>query len=285
MDLCSVNDIRALLSRHGFRFSKALGQNFLTEPWVPERIAGESGADSSCGVLEIGPGVGCLTKELSLVAGKVVAVELDKRLPALLSESLAGCDNVEIISGDILALDLPTLVREKFAGLTPMVCANLPYNITSPVLSALIDSRAFETITVMVQREVARRIASTAESGDYGAFSVYVNYHAEPEILFDVSPDCFMPQPKVWSSVIRLKMRKAPPAEISDETFFFRVVRAAFAQRRKTLVNALAASFTTLPKSDIQDAVAECGFSPMVRGEALDIAGFASLSRAIKQRI
>ena len=285
MDLCSVNDIKGLLSRHGFRFSKALGQNFLTAAWVPERIAGECGADRACGVLEIGPGVGCLTRELSLVAGKVVAVELDKRLPDLLAESLAGCTNVEIISGDILVLDLPALVREKFSGLTPMVCANLPYNITSPVLSALIDSRSFETITVMVQREVARRIASTAQHGDYGSFSVYVNYHAEPEILFDVSPDCFMPQPKVWSSVIRLKMRKTPPAEVTDEAFFFRVVRAAFAQRRKTLVNALTASFGTLSKSDITDIVVSCGFSPMVRGEELDIPGFASLATVIKQRM
>ena len=282
MDLCNINVIKALLERHGFRFSKALGQNFLIAPWVPVRIAEESLADKNSAVLEIGPGVGCLTKELSAVSGRVIAVELDKRLPDVLAESLCDCQNVEIISGDILKTDVKALVDARFCGLTPRVCANLPYNITTPVLSKLIDSGLFESITVMIQREVAQRICAEPGTGDYGAFSVYVNFHTEPEILFDVSPDCFIPRPKVTSTVIRLTKRHVPPVVVSDEALFFKIVRAAFSQRRKTLANALSSVFPNIGKDDLASIMSGCGFDPKIRGEVLSIAGFAAVSEKIR---
>ena len=281
MELTDIGTIKKLLDRHGFSFSKALGQNFLVASWVPERIAEESGVNKNDCVLEIGPGVGCLTQQLSYGAGKVVAIELDKRLPPLLAESLADCDNVEIISGDVLKTDIPQLVNDRFCGLTPKVCANLPYNITSPILTTLIETKLFETITVMVQKEVALRMCAKAGSSDYGAFTVFVNYYTEPEILFHVPPGCFMPQPKVTSSVITLKRRDSIPWDIKDEKLFFRVVKASFAQRRKTLVNGLSAGFSNLTKDDIKNIIESCGYEPNIRGETLDIPGFAKLANAI----
>ena len=281
MELTDIGTIKKLLDRHGFSFSKALGQNFLVASWVPERIAEESGVTKNDCVLEIGPGVGCLTQQLSYGAGKVVAVELDKRLPPLLAESLADCDNVEIISGDILKTDIPQLINDRFCGLTPKVCANLPYNITSPILTTLIETKLFETITVMVQKEVALRMCAKAGSADYGAFTVFVNYYTQPEILFHVPPGCFMPQPKVTSSVITLKRRDNIPWDIKDEKLFFRVVKASFAQRRKTLVNGLSSGFSNLSKEDIKNIIESCGYEPNIRGETLDIPGFARLANAI----
>ena len=280
MELTNYSEVRALLLRHGFRFSKSMGQNFLTAAWVPERIVEESGIGPENGVLEVGPGVGCLTEQLSLRAGKVVAVELDSALRPVLAETMAGRDNVEIVFADVLKLDIPALVREKLGSLRPAVCANLPYNITSPLLSAFIESRCFESITVMIQREVARRLCAKAGTADYGAFTVYANWHTEPKILFDVPPGCFVPQPKVTSSVIRLTQRKTPPAEVKSEELFFRIVRAAFNQRRKTLVNALG-SGVSLPKDSLESAVLNAGFDIRVRGEALDIDGFARLTNEI----
>ena len=241
MDICNINDIKALLARHGFHFSKSMGQNFLIQSWVPEDIAAASGADKDCCVLEIGPGIGPLTRQLSDRAGKVVAVELDRSLLPILDETLAGRENVHIISGDIMKLDIPALVGEHFNALRPMACANLPYNITTPVITALIQAGCFEAITVMIQREVALRICAAPGSSDYGAFSVFVQYHTTPELLFDVPNTCFLPAPKVTSSVLRMTPRPKP-AEVEDEEFFFRVVRAAFAQRRKTLHNSLSAA-------------------------------------------
>ncbi len=280
MELTNYSEVRALLLRHGFRFSKSMGQNFLTAAWVPERIADESGIGSENGVLEVGPGVGCLTEQLSLRAGKVVAVELDSALRPVLAETMAGRDNVEIVFADVLKLDIPALVREKLGALRPAVCANLPYNITSPLLTAFIEARCFESITVMIQREVARRLCAKAGTADYGAFTVYANWHTEPKILFDVPPGCFVPQPKVTSSVIRLTPRKTPPAEVRSEELFFRIVRAAFNQRRKTLVNALC-SGVPLPKEKLESAVRSAGFDVRVRGESLDISGFAALTNEI----
>ena len=280
MELTNYSEVRALLLRHGFRFSKSMGQNFLTAAWVPERIAAESGIGPENGVLEVGPGVGCLTEQLSLRAGKVVAVELDSALRPVLAETMAGRDNVEIVFADVLKLDIPALVREKLGDLRPAVCANLPYNITSPLLTAFIEARCFESITVMIQREVARRLCAKAGTADYGAFTVYANWHTEPEILFDVPPGCFVPQPKVTSSVIRLTPRTAPPAEVRSEELFFRVVRAAFNQRRKTLVNALCSGIP-LPKEKLESAVRSAGFDVRVRGESLDISGFAALTNEI----
>ena len=220
MDLCNLKDIQSLPNRHGFHFSKAMGQNFLIDAAVPQAIAEGCGADESCAVLEIGPGIGCLTAQLARRAGKVAAVELDKRLPPVLEETLAEYDNVHVISGDILKLDIPALVQEEFGTLRPLVCANLPYNITTPVLSALIDSGCFESLTVMIQKEVAQRICAAPGTGDYGAFSVYMQFHTEPEILFDVPPHCFTPQPKVTSAVLRCRVRRAPRWTCAMRTSF-----------------------------------------------------------------
>ncbi|MCR4772429.1 MAG: 16S rRNA (adenine(1518)-N(6)/adenine(1519)-N(6))-dimethyltransferase RsmA [Oscillospiraceae bacterium] len=281
MELYDISTINELLSRHGLRFSKALGQNFLTAAWVPERISEASGADKGCGVLEIGPGIGVLTRRLSEAAGKVVAVELDKGLIPVLRETLDGYDNVKVINDNILKVDLSELVEENFGGLKPVVCANLPYNITSPVLTELIDSGCFDSITVMVQREVAKRLCSSPGSSDYGAFTVYVNYHTRPTVLFDVPPDCFVPRPKVYSSVIRLDRLKRESVPV-DEKLFFRIVRASFEQRRKTLVNGLMPLFGD--KRIITETVVGCGFDEKVRGETLGIEEFIRLADAFALR-
>ena len=281
IDVCNMQQIRELLSRYGFHFSKAKGQNFLNQRWVPERIAAESGVDASCGVLEIGPGFGSLTQALCARADKVVALEVDTSLAPVLAETMADFDNLELRFTDALKADLPALVQEKFAGLRPLACANLPYYITSPVLTKLLESRCFDAITVMVQKEVAQRICARAGAPDYSAFSILCQYHAEPELLFDVPASCFVPQPKVTSAVVRLVRRAAPPAAIDSEALFFRTVRASFAMRRKTLLNGLAAGFPRLPKARLTELLAEAGLAPNVRGETLDIPAFAALSNRI----
>lgn len=281
MRLTDINDIKSLLVSHGFRFSKSMGQNFLTAAWVPEDIAEAAQLDGNTGVLEVGPGIGCLTEQLALRAGKVVAVELDNALRPVLKQTLAGKDNVEIIFGDVLKQDIKGLVTEKMQGLRPVVCANLPYNVTSPLITAFLEAECFDSVTVMIQREVAKRICAKPATADYGAFTVLVNWYAEPEMLFDVPPSCFIPQPKVTSSVIRLKTRSEPPVEVKDKALFFRVVRAAFGMRRKTLTNALSANFNELNKADIENLLTACGFDPKIRGEVLPIGDFAAISDAI----
>ena len=278
MNLTDYNEIRSLLSRHGFRFSKSLGQNFLTAAWVPERIAEAAGLDEHTGVLEVGPGVGCLTEQLSLRAGKVLAVELDKALKPVLAETLAGRENVEILFGDVLKQDLPRLVAEKLPGLRPVICANLPYNVTTPLLTAFLEAGCFETVTVMIQREVARRICAGPGCADYGAFGLFVQWHCETELLFDVPPSCFVPQPKVTSSVIRLIRRQEKPYPVLDEALLFRCVRSAFNQRRKTLVNALSSGVPELGKEKAEQILTECGLDPRIRGEAVDLEGFVKIS-------
>lgn len=282
MNLCNEQDIKALLSRHGFRFSKSMGQNFLIEDWVPTGLVEGAGVNKGHGVLEIGPGIGPLTVHLADEAGKVVAVELDKALLPILSETLAGRDNVEVISGDILKLNIGALVDDKFNGLTPIACANLPYNITTPILTALIDSKRFAAITVMIQREVGLRICAAPGSADYGAFSVYCQYHADADLLFDVPPTCFLPAPKVTSAVVRLTVRAAPPVPVADERYFFQVVKAAFAQRRKTLLNALTAGLG-IEKEAIRLAIESCALPADIRGERLGIPEFAALAAALKR--
>lgn len=281
MDLTNYNEIRALLARHGFRFSKSMGQNFLTAAWVPERIADEAGLDGQTGVLEVGPGIGCLTEQLSRRAGKVLAVELDESLRPVLAETLAGCENVEFLFGDVLRQELPALVRERLGELRPVVCANLPYNVTSPLLTAFLEAGCFESITVMVQREVAQRICARPGTAQYGAFSVLCQWYSEPELLFDVPPSCFVPRPKVTSSVIRLRRREVQPAAVEGRDFFFRVVRAAFNQRRKTLPNALSAGIPGLTRDTAAAAIEESGFDPQIRGEVLGIEGFAAISNKL----
>ena len=278
--------IEALLKRHGFHFSKSMGQNFLIDPAIPYEIAESSRANEQNGVLEIGPGIGALSHELCERAGKVVAVELDKTLLPILDETMARFDNFEVVSADILKTDIPALVREKFAGLTPIVCANLPYNITTPAITALIESKCFESITVLVQKEVAERLCAAPGTSAYGAFSVFMQYYTEPEYLFAVPRECFEPQPKVTSAVLRAVVRKEPPVVVEDEKFFFRVVYAAFALRRKTIVNSLMTGFgSRLTKEQVTEAVVSAGLTPTVRGEKLGLEEFARLARALAERL
>ncbi len=284
INVCDIQVMKPLLAAHGFHFSKAKGQNFLIAPWVPESIAREAGVERDVGVLEIGPGIGPLTQQLSARAGKVCAVELDQRLEPILGATLAECDNVEIVWGDVLKLDVPTLVGEKLGGLRPMACANLPYYITTPILTALLEAECFEAVTVMVQKEVAQRIAAQPGAADYGAFSVFCQYYAEPELLFDVPPHCFLPQPKVTSAVVTLRVRKERPWEIEDPALFFRVVRSSFAMRRKKLSNGLASGFPELGKSGAEEVLVACGFPENVRGETLGIPEFAAIAKEIGRR-
>ena len=284
IDVCNIHIMKPLLMEHGFHFSKAKGQNFLIANWVPEQIAEDSGVTSDVGVLEIGPGIGPLTQQLALRAGKVCAVEVDERLKPILAMTVGEFENLEILWGDVLKQDIAAMVKEKFAGLRPMACANLPYYITSPILTALLEAECFEAVTVMVQKEVARRIAAKPGTADYSAFTVFCQYYAQPELLFDVPAGCFMPQPKVTSAVITLRTRKQLPWEIADKDTFFRVVRASFAMRRKTLQNGLAAGFPELGKAGAGEVIEACGFAPSVRGETLDIAGFAAIANEIVRR-
>ena len=273
--------IRALLESHGFHFSKALGQNFLTDPAVPLRIAEALQADESCAVLEVGPGIGCLTEQLAARSGSVLSVELDRRLAPVLRETLADFPNTEVLFGGIMKQDLPALAEEKLTAPTRLFCANLPYNITTPVLTKILESGIFARSVVMIQREVAERLCAAPGGKDYGAFSLLVQWHAEPELLFTVPPGAFMPQPKVTSAVVRMTQRKEPPFPVKDEELLFRTVRAAFGQRRKTLLNALTAGFPELGKDGCRAAAEKCGIDPGCRGEVLDLQQFASLSDAI----
>lgn len=280
IDVCNIQQIKTLLAKHNFHFSKSKGQNFLTQRWVPERIVRESGIDRSCCALEIGPGFGPLTQELCKQAGKVIALELDLTLKPVLAETVGEFDNLELIFTDAMKADLPELMRERAGQLKPVACANLPYYITSPVLTKLLESKCFSGITVMVQKEVAQRICAKAGSADYSAFTVLCNYYAEPELLFDVPAHCFIPQPKVTSAVVCLRTRPVP-AEIQDEKMFFRTVRAAFSMRRKTLLNCLSSGFAEFDKQLLTELIDECGLAANVRGETLDIPSFAKLSNAL----
>ena len=281
MDLCNYSEVQALLKRHGFHFSKSMGQNFLIRPQVPVEIADASGADETAAVLEIGPGVGPLTVQLAKRAGKVVAVELDKALLPVLAETLSGLENIEIVPGDIMKLDLRSLISDRFNRFTPLVCANLPYNITSPVLTKLLESQKFAAITVMIQREVARRICAGPGTADYGAFSVFCQYYARCENLFEVPPECFYPAPKVTSAVVKLTPQPKP-AYVDDPKAFFAVVRAAFAQRRKTLLNCLGSAYGgRYSKDDLRQIITACGLPEDVRGERQGIPEFAALAKKL----
>lgn len=284
IDVCDIQVMKPLLAEYGFHFSKAKGQNFLTQRWVPENIALESGVDETVGVLEIGPGIGPLTQQLCKRAGKVCAVELDKRLEPILEKTVGEFSNLEIVWDDVLKRNIPELVKEKLDGLRPMACANLPYYITTPILQALLEAECFETVTVMVQKEVAQRMAAAPGTADYGAFTVFCQYYAEPELLFDVPAHCFLPQPKVTSAVIMLKIRKERPWDIADEKIFFRTVRASFAMRRKKLSNGLASGFPELGKTGAEEVIERCGFDANVRGETLGIPEFAKIANAIAKR-
>ncbi|WP_455012857.1 16S rRNA (adenine(1518)-N(6)/adenine(1519)-N(6))-dimethyltransferase RsmA [Hominenteromicrobium sp.] len=281
--LSDISTIRAVLEKNGFHFSKALGQNFLINPSVCPRMAALSGAADCAGAVEVGPGIGVLTWELSKVAKKVVSIELDKRLLPVLDETLADCDNVKILNADVMKLDLRRMIEEEFPGGEVAVCANLPYYITSPVIMRLLEERLPVTsITVMVQKEAAERLCAHPGERACGAVSAAVWYYAEPEILFQVSRGSFMPAPNVDSAVIRLRIRRTPPVEVADEPFFFRVVRAAFAQRRKTAVNSIA---NTLGRSKQAVAAAfdAVGVPQNARAEALTLEDFAALTAGLLQ--
>ena len=285
MNLCDYNEIKKLLSDFDFKFSKSLGQNFIVNPAVCPKMAEMSGIDGESGVIEIGPGIGVLTAELAKRAKKVVSIELDSRLIPLLGITLAEYENVEIINADVLKTDLHALIEEKFAGMKVFVCANLPYYITSPVIMALLESRInVESITVMVQKEAAQRMCSEVGSRDSGAVTVAVNYYAVAEKLFEVSAGSFMPAPKVDSCVMKLTIRSAPPVNVEDEKFFFRTVRAAFGQRRKTASNSISSGLG-IPKQAVIKAIADCGFPPDVRAEALTMNELAELSDAVRANL
>ena len=281
MDLTNLNVIRALLEKHGFRFSRSLGQNFLCAAWVPEEIAACADLDGETGVVEVGPGIGCLTAELSRRAKRVVSIELDRRLQGVLAETLSECGNVEIVFADLLKTDLGALIREKLGECARVaVCANLPYNITSPALTAFAAQPEIERITVMIQREVAERICARENTAAYGAFTVLMQWYYEAEKHFDVPPNCFIPAPKVTSSVLTLTRRSAPPVTVRDEKRMFAVVRAAFNQRRKTLANALCNGLG-VGREEAAGAIRSIGLPETVRGEALSIHQFAALSDAL----
>ena len=273
------------MTRHGFHFSKSLGQNFLCARHVPTAIAQGAGIDENTGVLEVGPGIGTLTRELCQRARRVVAVELDRRLPPVLGETLGEFDNFHLVEGDILKTNIPHLCREELGEGRKVACANLPYYITTPALTALVSSGCFAQITVMVQKEVARRICAKPGTGDYGAFSVYCQFHGKPSILLDVPAGCFIPAPKVDSAVVVLTPYAENPLGPVDDNLYFRVVRAAFAQRRKTLLNCLRHGFSQLEREDILACLEEAGIGAQARGETLGLEDFARLTEAVGRRL
>jgi 16S rRNA (adenine1518-N6/adenine1519-N6)-dimethyltransferase len=266
-----------VLRRHGFVFDKAKGQNFLVSPGVCPRIARLSGADKASGVLEIGPGAGALTRALAETAGKVVAVEIDPRLPPVLAETLAGLGNVTVVQGDVLALDLRALLETHFAGMRVYVCANLPYYITSPIVMRLLEERlGLANITVMVQKEAARRLCAPMGTRACGAVTAAVRYYAEPRLLFSVSRGAFYPVPNVDSAVIQLAPRTVPPVDVGDEAAFFRLIRAAFGQRRKTAANAVSAGLG-IEKERVLEALSRAGVEAGARAENIALEEYAKL--------
>ena len=281
LNLTNPATVKALLQQHGFTFSKALGQNFLINPSVCPRMAELGGAKAGYGVLEIGPGIGVLTQELAQRADKVVAVELDQRLFPLLQETLSDYENIRLIQGDILKVDLAQLFAQEFADKPVVVCANLPYYITSPVLMRLLETRCnAETITVMVQKEAAVRICAQPGTRETGAVSIAVRYFSEPELLFSVSRGSFLPAPNVDSCVIRLRVRNATPAAVQNETLFFQLVRAAFSQRRKRICNPISQQLH-LPKSWVQACCDACGISADARAEQLSMEQWIRLCHGV----
>ena len=276
-------DVKSLLLKHGFKFAKSKGQNFLVDSNITDKIVRKAEIDSSCAVLEIGPGVGALTRKLCTSAAHVTAVELDKRLIPILKMVMSDYNNIDIINADILKLDIVKLAAEKMPKVKKTVCANLPYNITTPALTTLMDADVFDQITVMVQREVAQRMCSEPGSSNYSAFTVYINYHSQPEVLFDVPPQCFVPRPSVYSSVVKMRKHTVFKLSQKEEALFFKIVRASFGQRRKTLANALHAVFKeSIDKSTITNIIIDSGFEANTRGETLAIEDFMGLLARFK---
>lgn len=282
MNLYDYNTIKRVLAKHGFTFSKALGQNFLIDADVCPQMADSLNADENTGVIEVGPGIGVLTKELCRVAGKVVAIELDKRLFPVLDETLSACDNLEIISGDVMKIDLKKLIEEKFSDCTSVkVCANLPYYITSPVIMTLLESELpIDEIVVMVQKEAGERLCAEVGTRDAGAVTVAVHYYAESEILFGVGRESFMPSPKVDSVVIRLSLRKEKKFEVKDRKKLFTVVKCAFSQRRKTALNSISNTMGA-DKNKIGSVFSDLGIEANTRAEKLTMEDFIHIAERI----
>ena len=283
-NLTNITVIRDIFERHGFSFNKNLGQNFLVNPSVCPKIAEMGNAQKGWGILEIGTGVGVLTHELAKRAEKVAAVEIDSRLIPVLEETLAEHDNVKIINEDVMKADLAKIISENFAGLKVGVCANLPYYITSPVIMLLLESRLpIESITVMVQKEAGKRLCAEMGTRDAGAVTAAVRYYSEPKLLFNVSRGSFMPAPNVDSCVIRLDVKKETELEISDEAFFFKVVRGAFSQRRKNICNSISSALG-LPKQTVTEAVTAAGISETARAEQLKMTEFAAIAEELQTK-
>lgn len=282
-NLSNIGTIKEILSKHGFTFSKALGQNFLVNPSVCPRMAENCGADKETGVIEVGPGIGVLTNELAKVAKKVVAIELDKRLLPVLKETLADHDNVKVINDDVLKVDLHKLISEEFPNMNVVVCANLPYYITSPVIMKLLEEKLpISALTVMVQKEAGQRICAEVGSRQSGAVTVAVNYYSKPSLLFNVSAGSFMPAPKVDSCVIRLDVSSEPTVSVIDDKSFFRVVKGAFAQRRKTLSNSMSSSMG-IDKQTVKAILEKAGIPENARAEQLKMEQIANIADALYQ--
>jgi len=276
-NLSDIGQIKDVLSRHGFSFSKSLGQNFLINPYVCPKMADMAGACEDVGVIEIGAGIGVLTAELAKRAKKVISIEIDSRLLPVLNETLSDFDNVEVINADVMKIDLHSLIAEKFVGMKVIVCANLPYYITSPIIMLLLESKLpIESLTVMVQSEAADRLCATVGSRQAGAVTVAVDYYAQAHKLFDVSRGSFMPAPNVDSKVIKLDVRKRPAIDVSDEAQFFKMVKSAFAQRRKTAQNAISSGMN-LPKEQVAQALQLSGLDTNVRAEKLTMIELSKL--------
>ncbi|MBE6734955.1 MAG: 16S rRNA (adenine(1518)-N(6)/adenine(1519)-N(6))-dimethyltransferase RsmA [Ruminococcaceae bacterium] len=279
--LSDIGEIKRIMESSGFSFSKALGQNFIVNPSVCPKMAEMCGADKDCGVLEVGPGIGVLTNELCKVAKKVVAVELDKRLPEILSKTLSDHENVKIVSGDIMEIDLHKLIEDEFSGMDVVVCANLPYYITSPVIMKLLEEKLpIKSLTVMVQKEAADRLCAQMGTRACGAVTAAVRYYSDPKLLFKVSAGSFMPPPKVDSAVIRLDIHQTPAVDLKDEKLFFRVIKSAFAQRRKTLVNSVASGLS-IDKATVTRLMQENSLNPLARAEQMSLEDFATLTNAL----
>lgn len=280
MRLTNPSELKNIIGKHGFSFSKSLGQNFLIDENVLSAIVDNSGVSKLSGALEIGPGAGVLTCALAERAAKVVTVEIDKTLMPVLEDTLSGFDNTVIVNEDIMKTDLKALFEEHFKGMEVQVVANLPYYITTPVIMKLLESgETITSITVMVQKEVAMRMAAAPGGKDYGALSVAVQFYSDTKIITKAEPSCFIPQPKVASTVIRMDIQKEPKVKTIDTDFYFKVVKSAFGQRRKTLVNALTNSpYLSLSKECILQSIRDTGFDENIRGEKLSIYDFAELS-------
>lgn len=280
MNLCKPSELKNILGAYGFSFSKGLGQNFLIDENVLDKIIEGSGVNPHMGALEIGPGAGTLTRELAKNSKKTVAVEIDKRLMPLLSYTLGEFKNVKVINADVMTLDLNSLIKEEFEGSDVAVCANLPYYITTPIIMKILEEcKQVKSITVMIQKEVALRMAASPGGKDYGALSLAVQYYTKPGVVCSAEPHCFMPPPKVASTVVRLDVMEKPAVKVKDEKLFFGVIKSAFGQRRKTLLNALSNSpYISASKEDIKEAILSSGLPVDIRGERLSLEQFAAIS-------